>query len=74
MQLHDWFVGWVSVIAGLVLGGAAAVNSERFFSLAKPRFLSQAMGRTGARIVYAVLGLVFVGLGIGIMLGYRAFR
>ncbi len=72
MPLHDWFVGCVSIVAGLALALAAATNSAWFFELAKPRFLSTALGRTRARIVLTTLGLAFVALGIAIARGYRA--
>ena len=71
MPLHDWFVGSVSILAGLSLAFAAAVDSAWFFELHKPRLLTASLGRGRARLLFAALGLIFIALGIWIAAGYR---
>lgn len=71
MPIHDWFVGGVSILAGLFLAMAAATNHAGFFELRKPRMLAASIGRGRARLVFALIGLAFIALGLWIAAGYR---
>ncbi len=71
MPLHDWFVGSVSILAGLVCALAAAIDSDRFFALRKPSLLAASIGRGRARLFFAILGFGFIALGVWIAAGYR---
>lgn len=56
------------VVAGLgffVLLGAA-FNWDWFFSLRAPRMIESLLGRIGARIVYCLLGVLFVVMGVDV--------
>jgi len=71
MPLHDWFVGSISILAGLCFTMAAATDHASFFELRKPRLLAASIGRGRARLVFALLGLAFIALGVWIAAGYR---
>lgn len=53
--------------AGIFSIGAAAADWDWFMSHRKAQFFVKLLGRTGARIFYAILGAVIAG--IGLMLG-----
>ena len=62
-------LGLILVAAGLFSICGAAFDWDFFINSRKARFFVSILGRTGARIVYAVLGLVIVVLGALITLG-----
>ena len=62
-------VGLILVAAGLFSICGAAFDWDFFINSRKARFFVSILGRTGARIFYAILGLVIVVLGALITLG-----
>ena len=68
---EDWFVGTVAVLLGVFLIASAAVDWNWYYSLRSARLLQRMLGRTGARLFHALLGLSLVVLGIAIALGHR---
>jgi hypothetical protein len=71
MQLPDLFVGAVSVLVGLFLAGGAALDAHWLMALAKSRLLAEVIGKTGARVLIALVGLGMIALGIAIARGWR---
>ncbi len=57
-------MGIVLILAGLFSIVAAILNWEWYMTARKARFIVRIFGRTGARVFYVLLGLVFVVLGI----------
>ncbi len=56
--------GLTGLVAGLMCIGAAGLNLEAFFSHPSARPIVKALGRIGARVFYAVLGVVFLLIGV----------
>lgn len=71
MTALDLLVGTVSAVVGLAMFVGGVFNLEAVFRVAKVQWLSEQFGRSGARLVCALLGLVFFALGIAIALGWR---
>lgn len=67
----DQFVGIAAVCVGLFVGAAAATNWPWYYTLRSARFLEARLGRTGARMVHAVVALGLIALGIAIATGHR---
>lgn len=55
--------GVVLIPAGLFASGAAVVDAWWFFGSRRARLVTAVLGRTGARIFYAVVGGVLIGIG-----------
>ncbi|MFO7905646.1 MAG: immunity 17 family protein [Planctomycetota bacterium] len=68
---EDLFVGTASVVLGLFLIGCAVTDWDWYYRVRTARWLQHGLGRRGARIVHALLGLALVILGVTIVLGYR---
>ncbi len=62
-------VGLIFVAAGAFSICGAALDWDWFINSRKARFFVTTFGRTGARVFYAILGLVVVVLGLLITLG-----
>jgi len=62
-------VGLILVAAGLFSICGAAFDWDFFINSRKARFFVSTFGRTGARIFYALLGLVIVVMGTLITVG-----
>lgn len=71
MAPEDAVVGTVSGAVGAFLVSAAAFNWDWCYELAKTRWLTARLGRSGARLVLAALGLFLIVLGAAIMAGFR---
>ncbi|WP_254513191.1 hypothetical protein [Anatilimnocola floriformis] len=69
--MQDILVGAVTCLVGLVFIFGAATNNQFLLDLQKSRWLSQFAGRTGARVMLALLGLGLVVLGGAIIRGWR---
>ena len=69
MHSTDLFVGGVGVSIGVAFLGAALLNWNWCFETPKGKWLAERMGRTGARIFFAGLGLALVALGVATALG-----
>lgn len=68
---EDLFVGTTSIVLGLFLMASAVADWDWYYSLQTARWLRQWLGRRGARIVHALVGLALVTLGVSLVLGYR---
>ncbi len=66
------FVGLTLLVAGLMSIVAAALDLEAFLGHNTAKPIVQALGRLGARAFYAVLGTVF--LLIGVFCTYRGLQ
>jgi hypothetical protein len=62
-------MGWVLVAFGAVTLCGAAFDWSWYMGRRKARFLVRALGRSGARLLYGLLGSVFVVLGLLIVGG-----
>ena len=69
MVLQDVFVGAVAVGIGLFALLSAAFNWDWSYQLWKARWVESRFGRRGARIFYAILGVVMIALGVAIAVG-----
>ena len=69
MGAEQLFVGSVAILVGFFGLVAAIHNHDWYFRLPKARWIEKRLGRTAARVVYAMLGIALVVLGIGIMAG-----
>jgi hypothetical protein len=65
-------LGLTTLAAGLMSIVAAAMDLEAFLGHATARPIVKALGRAGARAFYAVLGIVF--LTIGVFCTYRGLQ
>jgi len=74
MQWSDAFVGAVSVAIGLWALGSSVFNWESSYRLSKARWFEKRYGRGGARMFYAVLGILMLVLGIAIAAGFGPNR
>lgn len=70
MQAADIFVGGVSIALGVAAVWVAAVNSDAAFRLATPKLIERIWGRNGIRILFALLGIVFIAVGAAIIAGF----
>ena len=57
-------VGLTTLVTGLMSIGAAGLDLEVFFGHPTAQPIVKSLGRLGARIFYAVLGAVFVLIGV----------
>ncbi len=55
--------GWVFVGGGLLAVGGGVLNVDAFMNSPKAEPFVNALGRTGARLFYVVLGLAMMALG-----------
>ena len=58
-----YFVGWTLIGGGVVSVGGAALNLDAFMNSPKAQPYVRTYGRTGARVIYILLGLFLIGLG-----------
>jgi small neutral amino acid transporter SnatA (MarC family) len=61
---------WFFMAIGLFAISGSLFDWEWFMTHRKTRFFVAVFGRTGARIFYALLGLLLVGLGIALLAGF----
>ena len=62
-------LGLILVAAGLISICGAAFDWDFFINSRKAQFFVSILGRTGARVFYAILGLVIIVLGVLTTLG-----
>lgn len=60
---------WFLMAAGLFTLIAAIANWDWFFNNWRARVVTDMLGREGARMLYAVLGVALLGGGIAVMTG-----
>jgi len=70
MLNEDLFVGTISTLLGILSLLAAIFNWDKCYELVKVRWILAFVGRTGARVFYAVLGISLIVLGCVIAWGY----
>ena len=70
MSFADLFVGSVALVLGIGALVAALFNLEAAFQLPTAQAIENRFGRKGARICFAVLGLLLVGLGCLALIGF----
>ena len=63
MSAERLFMITVAAVLGLSALVAAIHNHDVYYRLPKARLIEDRWGRTGARLAYVVLGLVFLALG-----------
>ena len=61
---RDLLVSFIALSLGLLMITSALVNYEKAFQLNTPQYLTQTLGRSGARFVMATIGLFVVSLGL----------
>lgn len=64
---RDLLVSFIALGLGLLMFFSAMLNYEKAFQLNTPLYLTQTLGRTGARLVMAFVGLFVVTLGVWIL-------
>ena len=69
-NLADIFVGSVALILGAASLSVALFNLEAVFQLPKAEALQKRFGRSGARVCFAVIGLILVALGCVTLAGF----
>ncbi len=69
-SIADMFVGVVAVALGLAILLSSATNWQNAYRLRKTRWLEARLGRSGARVVLAVLGVALIALGVAIAMGF----
>ena len=67
MYERDLLVAIIAFVLGLLMISTAWMNYERAFEMRTPQFLSQSLGRSGARLVMGLVGMFIVLMGIYIM-------
>jgi hypothetical protein len=70
MAAQDIFVGAVALGIGIFAILSAVFNWDWSYQLWKARWVETRFGRRGARIFYAILGMVMIALGIAIAAGF----
>ncbi|MCH7728671.1 MAG: immunity 17 family protein [Planctomycetes bacterium] len=66
----DVLVGAVAIVLGAFFLLAAVFNWDWYFQLRKLHWIETRWSRTRARVVNVVLGLVLIGLGCAITMGF----
>ncbi len=70
MSPADIFVGAVAACLGVWAIYSAMFNTEWCYQLRKAQWLESRLGRGGARIVFALLGLALIAMGAAIAMGF----
>ena len=60
---RDLLVSFIAFALGLLMVSSALMNYERAFEMRTPQYLSEMIGRTGARLVMGLIGLLIVVIG-----------
>ncbi len=69
MARERFFMMSVAAVLGLLALIAAVHNHDAYYRLPKARFIESLGGRIAARLAYALLGLVLIGLSVAIFRG-----
>ena len=67
MYERDLLVSFIAFALGFIMISSALMNYERAFEMRTPKFLSDTIGRQGARLVMGFVGLIVVLLGAYIL-------
>ena len=71
LEPQDVFVGLVSAVLGLLALVAAMFRWQAPYQLRLVKQVEQRWGRAAAQLMLATVGIVLIGLGIAIALGFR---
>lgn len=71
MRLHDYLIGGITTLLGLIALWHAFLSKDRLMHLAKFRVLVDVVGLQGAGWVVAALGGVLVAIGALLVSGFR---
>lgn len=74
MSATDLLVGCVSIGLGAFFLSAAVFNWDWYYQIRKLRWVESRWGRNRARAVNVVLGLLLIGLGCAIAMGFGPNR
>ena len=69
--LQDLVVGLAAVVFGCLLALGAILDGAPIMTLAKPRLLAEALGKTTARWIIGAVGAALIAMGILIASGWR---
>ena len=64
---RDLLVSFIAFALGFLMISSALTNYERAFEMRTPQYLTDIIGRTGARLVMGTIGLLIVIMGIYIL-------
>jgi hypothetical protein len=64
---RDLLVSFIAFALGFLMISSAYTNYERAFEMRTPQYLTETIGRTGARLVMGTIGLLIVLMGIYIL-------
>ena len=70
MGYADLFVGTVSIVLGATALWSALFSADSLFHLPTAKSLQRRWGEKGARILFAVVGIVLVAMGIAVIAGF----
>ena len=74
MYERDLLVAFIAFALGFLMISSALMNYERAFEMRTPQYLTEIIGRTGARLVMGVVGLMIVVMGIYILCAPYFFK
>ncbi len=61
------------IFTGIFTVLASAFNWDFFFNNRKARLFVGLLGRTGARIIYLIFGLLIIAFGVALLAGFVSF-
>lgn len=70
MPGEELFVGGVAIVLGLLTVITAAADWDWYYQRRLGRWIESRWGRTAARACFGTLGLILIGLGIAIAIGF----
>ena len=71
---RDLLVSFIAFALGFLMISSALMNYERAFEMRTPQFLTETIGRQGARLVMGIIGLLIVILGVYILCAPYLFK
>ena len=71
---RDLLVSFIAFALGFVMISSALMNYERAFEMRTPQFLTETIGRQGARLVMGMIGLLIVVMGVYILCAPYLFK
>ena len=71
---RDLLVSFIAFTLGLLMVSSALMNYERAFEMRTPQYLTEMIGRTGARLVMGLIGLLIVVMGAYILCAPYFFK
>lgn len=71
---RDLLIAFIAFALGFLMISSALTNYERAFEMRTPQFLTETIGRTGARLVMGTIGLLIVLMGMYILCAPYFFK